>query len=286
MMMNQKAFAILIGTLMVLSGVAYYLPLGTDEKQIVVPKSVDPAETFGVRGTLVEWSFEGLRDVLEMAPQSTDIAYWIDLNASKSLTDAAMIALPQSIGLLYGGQLYSTRIERLGVARFNNTWSEFHWIQPYPMGYDGLVIPYKGYMLIPRGTDLVLAMGRPALCGPQEGIEQTIDVISGGQPAESFTLVDESGGDLQLAALGSGGAIMPLAGGYKEFNLNVAQSGNSSAFDLVCRCIQPTSDTSQRMKDLALKNDLQYSIKGSEGELSGVVSEEDIQGVLMELLGP
>lgn len=40
------------------------------------------------------------------------------------------------------------------------------------------------------------------------------------------------------------------------------------------------------MKDLALKNDLQYSIKGSEGELSGVVSEEDIQGVLMELLGP
>ena len=107
--MNQKAFAILIGTLMVLSGVAYYLPLGTDEKQIVVPKSVDPAETFGVRGTLVEWSFEGLRDVLEMAPQSTDIAYWIDLNASKSLTDAAMIALPQSIGLLYGCLLYTSR---------------------------------------------------------------------------------------------------------------------------------------------------------------------------------
>ena len=55
--------------------------------------------------------------------------------------------------------------------------------------------------------------------------------------------------------------------------------------DLVCRCIQPTSDTSQRMKDLALKNVCSIRSR-DQGELSGVVSEEDIQGVLMELLGP
>lgn len=285
--MNQKAFAIFVGALMVLSGIAYFLPLGTDQNQVVVQKNTDSLETFGVKGSLVDWSFEGLKDVLEMAPQSTDMAYWIDINASQNLTDAARIALPQSIGLVYGNQLYSSRIERLAQVRFNDTWSEFHWIQPYPLGYDGLVIPYEGYMLIPMGTDFTMVMGRPTLFGPQEGIEPCIDVISGGQPAENFTLVDENRGDLQVAALGRGGASMPLAGGYKEFNLNVARSGNSSeGFDLVARYIQPTADTGQKMKDLAMKGNLEYSTKGSEGELSGFVPGENIRDVLMGLLGP
>jgi len=285
--MNQKAFAIFVGALMVLSGIAYFLPLGTNQNQVVVQKNTDSPETFGVRGSLVDWSFEGLEDVLEMAPQSTDMAYWIDINASQNLTDAARIALPQSIGLIYGNQLYSTRIERLGEARFNDTWSEFHWIQPYPMNYDGLVIPYEGYMLIPVGTDFTMVMGRPTLFGPQDGIEACIDVISGGQPAEDFTLVDENRGDLQVAALGRGGASMPLAGGYKEFNLNVARSGNiSDGFDLVARFIQPTEDVNRKIKDLAMKSNLDYSSNGSAGELSGSVSSQDIQLVLMGLLGP
>lgn len=285
--MNQKAFAIFVGALMVLSGIAYFLPLGTNQNQVVVSKNTDSQETFGIKGNLVEWSFEGLKDVLEMAPQSTDMAYWININASQNLTDAARFALPQSIGLIYGNQLYTTNIERLGQVRFNDTWSEFHWIQPYPLGYDGLVIPYEGYMLIPMGTEFTMVMGRPTLFGPQEGIEPCIDVISGGQPAEDFTLVDQSSGDLQVAALGRGGASMPLAGGYKEFNLNVARSGNSTdGFDLLARYVQPTEDANRKIKDIAAKSNLDYSTKGSEGELSGLVPEENIRDVLMGLLAP
>jgi len=285
--MNQKAFAIFVGALMVLSGIAYFLPLGTNQNQAVVQKNTDTLETFGVKGNLVDWSFDGLKDVLEMAPQSTNMAYWIEINASQNLTDAARIALPQSIGLFYGNQLYSTRIERLGEARFNDTWSEFHWIQPYPMGYSGLVIPYEGYMLIPVGTDFAMIMGRPTLFGPQEAIKQCIDVISGGRPAEDFTLVDESRGDLQVAALGRGGMSMPLAGGYKEFYLNVARSSNSSnGFDLVARYIQPTEDSNREIENIAMKRNLKYSSNGSRAELSGFVSEEDIKPVLMGLLGP
>ncbi|MDD4487555.1 MAG: hypothetical protein PHD34_02645, partial [Methanothrix soehngenii] len=172
--MNQKAFAIFVGALMVLSGIAYFLPLGTNQKEIAVTSDANSPETFGVKGSLVDWSFDGLRDVLEMAPQNTDMAYWINISSSQNLTDAASIALPQSIGLVYGDQLYSTRIERLGEVRFNNTWAEFHWIEPYPMGYNSLVIPYEGYMMIPMGTDFVMAMGRPTLFGPQEAVQQSI----------------------------------------------------------------------------------------------------------------
>jgi hypothetical protein len=132
--MNQKAFAIFVGALMVLSGIAYFLPLGTNQKEIAVTSDANSPETFGVKGSLVDWSFDGLRDVLEMAPQNTDMAYWINISSSQNLTNAASIALPQSIGLIYGDQLYSTRIERLGEVRFNNTWAEYHWIEPFPMG--------------------------------------------------------------------------------------------------------------------------------------------------------
>ena len=285
--MNQKAFSIFVGVLMVLSGIAYFLPIGTNNSEIVVPSTNDSLETFQVKGSLVEWSFDGLGDVLEMAPQSTDMAYWIDINSSQNLTSAARMALPQSIGLAYGNQLYTTQIERLAEIRFNNTWAEFHWIRPYPLAYDGLVIPHDGYMMIPVGTDFAMVMGRPTLFGPQEGIKQSLDVISGGQPAEDFTLVNDSSADLQVAALGRGGRSMPLAGGYKEFNLRVTESRDGAdGFDIVSRILQPTADTSSKIKDLAEKSDLVYSASGSEGELSGFVPGTNIQDVLMALLGP
>lgn len=285
--MNQKAFAIFVGALMVLSGIAYFLPISTNQEQIVVPENADSLQTFRVPGTLVDWSFEGLEDVLEMAPHSTDMAYWINMNSSQNLTDAARIALPQSIGLVYGGQLYSTRIERLAEIRFNNTWSEFHWIQPYPIEYSSLVIPHDGYMMIPINSDFAMVMGRPTLFGPQEAIKQSIDVISGGQPAENFTLVDDSQADLQVAALGRGGANMPLSGGYNEFNLKLqAAKTGGDGFDILARFIQPTADTNRKVSDLAEKSDLDYQTSGSEGELSGFVSDEKVLDVLMGLLGP
>ena len=145
-------------------------------------------QTFGVQGRLVDWDFEGLEDVLKMSPESTVMAYWINLSASQNLTDAARAALPQSIGLRYGSQLYPTKIERLADVYFNNTWVEFHWIQPFPVGYSGLVIPYKDYMMIPAGTDYVIVYGQADPLWDARCAQQVIDVIAGGLAAESFTL--------------------------------------------------------------------------------------------------
>ena len=112
---------------MVLSAFASFVMMGGNQNEnVVVPSGSDSLQTFGVQGRLVEWDFEGLKDVLQMSPESTVMAYWINLSASQNLTDAATAALPQSLGLSYGSQIYSTKIEKLAHVNFNGTWTEFH----------------------------------------------------------------------------------------------------------------------------------------------------------------
>jgi hypothetical protein len=286
--MNSKAFAIFVGAIMVISAFAGFVLRGSDQNEAVAVQSgSDSMQTFGVQGSLVEWDFEGLQDVLQMSPESSVMAYWINLSASQNLTDAASKALPQSLGLSYGSQLYSTKIENLANVHFNGTWTEFHWIKPYPVGYNGLVIPYQDYMMIPAGTDYVVVYGKPALFGTQDSVRSVIDVIAGGLPAENFTLINDEQADLQVAALGSGGASMPLSGGYKEFYLGVKEdSSPDQGFDLSARYLQPQASASGKAAEIAAKNNLSLSTKGSEMEISGLVDGKNLQDVLMALLGP
>ena len=181
MRMNSKAFAIFVGAIMIISAFAGFVLRGSDQNEtVVVASNTDSLQTFGMQGRLVEWDFDGLQDVLQMSPESTVMAYWINLSASQNLTEAGAAALPQSLGLNYAGQLYSTKIEKLANVHFNGTWTEFHWIKPYPVGYNSLVIPYQDYMMIPGGNDYVTVLGKPVLFGTQESVRPVIDVIAGG----------------------------------------------------------------------------------------------------------
>ena len=287
MQMNQKAFAIFVGAIMVISAFAGFVLRGSDQAETIVPSNANSLQTFGVQGNLVDRNFDGLQDVLEMSPESTVMAYWINLTSSQNLTDAAKAALPESLGLTYGSQIYSTKIERLADVYFNSTSLEFHWIQPFPVGYNGLVIPYEGYMMIPAGSEYAMVMGRPVLFGTQDATRQVIDVIAGGLSAGNFTLVDDQQADLQVTALGRGGASMPLSGGYKEFYLGVSvPKDRANGFDLHATYLQPSGSANQRLLDIAGKNNLSYNPKGSEAELSGSVAPENLPNVLMGLLGP
>jgi hypothetical protein len=285
--MKSKAFAIFVGAIMIFSAFAGFVLRGSDQNEAVVSSGNDSLQTFGVQGRLVEWDFEGLQDVLQMSPKSTVMAYWINLSASQNLTDAATAALPQSLGLSYAGQIYSTKIEKLAHINFNGTWTEFHWIQPYLVGYNGLVIPYQDYMMIPAGTDFAIVYGKPSLFGTQDSVRQVLDVITGGLSAESFTLIGDDQADLQVAALGSGGSSMPLSGGYKEFYLGVKVAKSpEQGFDLFARYLQPQASVGSQVGEIATKNNLSYSTIGSEMDISGPVARDNLQNVLMALLGP
>jgi hypothetical protein len=286
--MNQKAFAIFIGAIMVLSAFAGMLMLGGDQSQRPIPVSSDSLDTFGVQGRLVEWNFDSLEDVLEMAPESTVTAYWMNMSASQNLTDAARASLPPSLGLSYGDDLYQAKIEKLAAVYFNNTWTEFHWVRPFRVAYEGLVIPYEGYMMIPSSTEYSAVMGKPILFGPQKGLEGVLDVISGGLPTDKFTLPMGETADLQFATLGKGAAGADAAdgatGGYQEFYLGVSDA--SDGYSIVARYLQPDASAQEKVKEIADQYGLSVSSQGSLTEVLGTVPADKLQGALTAILTP
>ena len=286
--MNSKAFAIFVGAIMVISAFAGFVLRGSDQSEIPVAAADSYSlENFKATGNLVDWDFEDLQDVLEMAPENTVMAYWLNLSAPANLTAAARAALPQSMGLSYGSQMYGTRIERLAAVNFNGSWTEMHWIKPYQVGYNSLVIPYENYMMIPTGNDYVTVLGKPVLFGMQEPVSRVIDVITGGLSTDKFTLAGEQKADLQLAALGSGGKEMPLSGAYDQFYLELkALNGSEERYRLDARLKAPQSDSIQKLKDLASANNLSYSADSAGAEVSGTLSQESLQPALTALLGP
>ncbi len=286
--MNQKAFAIFVGAIMVFSAFAGMVLLGGDQSQRPMPVGSDSLDTFGVQGRLVEWNFDGLEDTLEMAPESTVTAYWINTSATQNLTDAARASLPPSVGLSYGDNIYQAKIEKHAAAYFNDTWAEFHWVRPFRVAYEGLVIPYEGFMMIPSSTEYSAVMGKPILFGPQKGLEDVLDVIAGGLPTDKFTLPMGETADLQFATLGKGaagaGAAVDAAGGYQEFYLGVSDAGDG--YSLVAKYLQPDASTQEKAKEIADQYGLSLSSQGSLTEVLGTVTADKLQGVLTAFLKP
>ena len=286
--MNQKAFAIFVGAIMIVSAFAGFVLMGGNQSGTIAVAGSPSVETFGVQGRVVDWSFDSLAETLEMSPESTVMAYWINLSASQNLTDAVRAILPQSFALSYGDQLYPTKIEKLGVAYFNKTWVEFHGIRPFPVSHSGLVIPYENYMMIPTSSEYVAVMGKPTLFGLQESLKSVIDVISGGFPTDKFTLAKGEEADMQLAALGRGTAGSLLSGGYKEFYLGLSSAKNigNNSFNVTAKYLQPDSSADQKARTIASEYGLAYSNTGSLADVSGQVQANDLQGLLAAFLSP
>ncbi len=285
--MNNKAFAIFVGAIMVFSAFAGMVMRGGDQSQR--PSAAigsDSLDTFGVQGNVVEWNFNSLGDALEMAPESTVMAYWLNMSAPKNLTDAARDSLPPSLGLSYGSSIYPNKIERLAAAYFNGTWAEFHWVRPFRVAYDGLVIPYEGYMMIPSTSEYSAVMGKPTLFGPQQGLKSVLDVISGGLATDNFTLPQGEYADLQFAALGKASALTGanLPGGYQEFYLGISSVGDG--YGIKAEYLKPDASAEEKAKEIADENGLSVSTQGSVTEVTGTVPANKLPVVLAAFLQP
>jgi hypothetical protein len=283
--MNQKkgltVLAIFIGVMMILSAFPSFIMRGGDETNSVATGQVS-VDIFGVPGKLVDLGFNSLDDLLKMSPENTSFAYWIDLGRSQNLTDAAREVLPVTIGLSYGDSIYQNKIERLGAAYFNDSSAEFHWIKPYRVAYNSLVVPYDGYMMIPQSSDYSIVLGRPVLFGPQKSLEGVLDVVSGGLPTDKFTLPSGEQADLQVASL-SGNKTSPT-GTYQEFYLGVTRIENG--FTLSAKYLKPDSVTALRAKGISDQYGLATSSKGGVTEVSGTVDSIKLKDVLTAFLKP
>ena len=292
--MKQKALAIFIGLIMVLSAFAGFVMRGgngpAEETQETGTGSLTD---FGVAGRLVEWPFTSVGDLLEMCPDNLIIAYWIDLERSQNLTEAVRATISPNlpnVGLSYGESLetiYSSKVERVGVAFFDDGWTEFHWMVPARVGYEGLVIPYENFMIIPWSTDYSTVMGRPTLFGPQKSLEKIIDVVTGGASTDRFSLPYGEMADFQLASLGRSSAkdtYLPLDGGFQELYIGV--SAEDDLYTLIVKCISPLSSTNQKLKQVAMAHDLKLSTSDGYIEITGTVPSDELDEVLGAFLAP
>jgi hypothetical protein len=248
--MNQKtglvAFAVFIALMMIISAFAGFLMRGGDEGSSVASSDVS-VQTFGMTGTLLDLDFNKIDDLLSMCPESTVTAYWINLDGSDNLTEAAREILPQAIGLTYGGRIYQNKIDRMGASYFNDSSVEFHWIKPYSVAYSNLVVPYDGFMMIPQSSDYYIVLSKPVFFGPQEVLKSVLDVVSGGFPTDKFTLPEGEAADLQVSSL-SGGKTSP-PGSYQEFYLGVSKT--ESRYALTGRYLKPDGVTAQQVKEIS-----------------------------------
>lgn len=295
--MNQKefakAFAIFVGAIMIFSAFAGFIMRSGDSGQSGGGTTIEntPLSTFGVNGQLVDLSFSNLGDVLLMCPEDTDFAYWIDLNASQNLTDAARAALPSlyppAAGLIYSEGQYPSEIKRTAAAFFNSSWTEFHWVKPFSYDYQGLVVNYYGFNIIPSSSDYFRVFGRPTLFGPDDGIKQVLDIISGGLPTDRLTFAfDEMGADFQMAGLGSNGGVSqaPLGGDYEEFYLGLTET--DQGFDLLVRYYLPTGESARRINELASKYGLAVASEGDVQTVSGKIGADKVGEVLTAFIAP
>jgi hypothetical protein len=287
--MNQKAFiSIFVGLIMLFSAFAGMMLLWGNKESKPTPVGSASPQTFGVQGRLVSWDFDSLNDMLGMAPESTVAAYWLNNTKSQNLTDAARAVLPQSFGLTYGDRLYPNSIEKFGAIYFNNTWSEFHWVKPFRVGYEGLVIPYENFMMIPSSADYSAVMGTPTLFGPQEGLKNVLDVISGKFPTGKFSLPQEETADLQIAVLGSAAknSSLPFPGGFQEFFLALNSDNSNGDFDVTAKYLDPDSAVEQKTRSIAKQYDLSDYSQNGIIEVSGSVPAQNLTQVLTAFLEP
>ncbi|TRZ68456.1 MAG: hypothetical protein D4Q77_01280 [Methanothrix sp.] len=295
--MNQKTLATIsvafIAGLMIFSSFAGFVMRGGDSDEVESTGSAWSPEVFGVDGRLIDWDFLGIGDALGMYPEDLVFAYWIDLNTSQELIDAARFALPPSLGMLYGspGTLYPSKIERLSWAFFDNGWAELHWVKPYPLGTYGLAIYHDGYQMIPLDEDLFKVMGMPVLFGPLKSVENVLDVISNDLPTSyDFTLPYDECADLQVSALGGGAtdkdieALLPMGGGYLEYYLGASPS--DEGYVLTAKFRSPNGDTERMVRDIAEEYGLEFSPGDDLVVVRGQVDGAKLTELLSALTAP
>ncbi len=291
--MNQKefakAFAIFVGAVMILSAFAGFVLRSGNVERVSETKSVETASLseFGVRGSLVDMSFSSMQDLLEMCPETTTFAYWIDLEASQNITEAAASVIPMiyppSAGLVYSEEMYPTKITRAASVFFNETWAELHWMMPFSYNYQGLVIPYNDFMIIPATGGLGRVFGRPTLFGPEDALKQIIDVIIGGFPTDRLTLAYDESADLEMAGVGKV-KNAPLGGGYDEFYVGISEMENG--FQVNAKFLSPQGESFRRIQTIASKYNMNIAEDGTVLKLQGVVSSNSLKDVIAELLAP
>ena len=294
--MNQKSWAtigvVFLAGIMIISSFSSFIFRGGGPAETTAQATWNPSD-FGVSGRLINWDFESLGDALGMYPEDLVFAFWLNMTASDNLTEAAVMALPATVGLTLRDQLnlYPSPIDGISWGLFGDEIAEFHWTKPAPLGAHGLAVLYNGYQMVPLGTsELFIVMGTPVLFGTETSVKKVLDVLSGESPTtDGFVLPYDEIDALQMSVLGTSAAenpnmMPPLGGDYAESYLGISPADDG--FTLTAKYLSLRSGSKTRVSDLAESFGLETLSDGDIVTVSGTVEPQNLAETLGAFIAP
>lgn len=180
--MKQKAIAIFLAVIMLMSILPIFFSgsskySGDDESSVQL--NAPGFDT--IAGTHVSHELNSIADGLSIAPPGVSSAHYIDVSRiNGTLLESLLIsAMPSD-------EIYNSRIVNSFYAEYDSeeSWFELDTISPEIIAFDYWISPtsYNGYQFLVRTTDnysIGNVIGTPMILGPQNKVENVIDVMSG-----------------------------------------------------------------------------------------------------------
>ncbi|WP_256622997.1 hypothetical protein [Methanolobus chelungpuianus] len=176
--MNTKAISLFLAVIMLMS-IGTYFFAGPLSKQSNNQNDASQAPGFDtIPGTKVNHQLNSLQDGLSMTPEGVTVASYVDYSRVYGTPLEVLAPNITDVYSVYGSMI----VKR--YAAYNNTEDfgfEAHVIYPEVINFEYMLAeqPYNGYYLLSRNGQIYNIVGSPMLLGPQDSLQQVIDVASG-----------------------------------------------------------------------------------------------------------
>ncbi|AFV25063.1 hypothetical protein Mpsy_2864 [Methanolobus psychrophilus R15] len=176
--MNQKLIGIFLAAIMLMSIGTFFFagPLSNQSNNGNDASQAPGFET--IPGTKMSHELNSLQDGLAMTPEGVTVVSYVDYSR---VYGTPLQILAPNITDVYS--VYNSMI----IKRYSayNTTEDFafeaHVINPEVINFEYMLAeqPYNGYYMLSRNGQVYNIVGNPMLLGPQESLQQVIDVKSG-----------------------------------------------------------------------------------------------------------
>lgn len=177
--MNQKLIAIFLAVIMLMSILPLFFSGSPQQPSTDTAINYDDAPSFdSIPGAHVNHKFDSIADGLDMAPKGATSAQYLDVLRISGTPLEAWAA-----NAIQPNSTYNAKLTKTFFVDYSNdsSWLELHTISPEIVAFPYWMNPtsYNGYQLLIRENGIYNVIGTPTIYGPQDKVENTIDVLSG-----------------------------------------------------------------------------------------------------------
>lgn len=282
---NQRYMAIFLAATMFLSiFMVYFTYSAKNSEEVPVPE--DGTEEppiiafYQVPGNQVQHEFNSVADGLEMSPGGPVNALYVDLQKTDGTPFEMALGSMEMMNSFYGAEV----TKRYSANYADGTGFELHQIPDQQMIMPLGVVDYKGYQLLTRFNntyDIWNVVGSPVILGPQQSVEDVIDVLEGNaSSAREYDLLlsqaDPEGSIYQEVFTNTGFEEVPFARYYKD--LRKLDDGSYSQTTLFQDPETEITEKIATMQANCSERNVSYEVS-SEGNITKLVITADFMSL-------